>query len=124
MTDRIADLFVELPFFQKTGPRVLMQHLQEFAEDFLGKISQFSEGVESWAISDSANGADVVRAQWSTVGPAGPWNDIASYDTDFAIDTNVARGDSITLWFRLMTPTSTSSFNQYSSTMTVTAQEY
>jgi hypothetical protein len=94
------------------------------AEDLLGKISQFTEGVEVWGISPVANGGDLIRAQWSTVGGVGPWSDVPAYDTDFTIVTNLAASDSVTLWFRIMTPTSTSSFNQYSSTLTVTAQEF
>ncbi len=92
-------------------------------EDFLGRISQFSEGVEVWGISDLSNAADVIRAQWSTAGPSGPWNDISAYDADFPIESAVAASDSITLWFRILTPTSTSSFDEYSSTLTVKAQQ-
>ena len=94
------------------------------AEDFVGRISQFTDGSNTWGISSSANGADTVRAQWSTASETGPWTDISAYDTDFTIATNVAVNDSISFWFRIETPTSTSSLNEYSSTLTVTAQEY
>jgi hypothetical protein len=94
------------------------------AENFVGSISQFTDGPNTWGISSSANGDDMVRAQWSTTSETGPWTDISAYDTDFTIATNVAGNDSVNFWFRIQTPTSTSSYNEHSSTLTVTAQEY
>lgn len=94
------------------------------AENFVGSISQFTDGANTWGISSSANGADTVRAQWSTNSETGPWTDILAYDADFTIATNVAAHDSLTFWLRIQTPTSTTSYDEYSSTLTVTAQEY
>jgi len=94
------------------------------AENFLGQISQLTDGSNNWAISSSANGADSVRAQWSTESDTSSWTDISAYATDFTIATNVAASDSVSFWFRIQTPTSTSSYDEYSSTLTVTAQEY
>lgn len=94
------------------------------AEDFVGQISQLTDGSNNWTINSSANGADQIRAQWSTTNDTGPWTDISAYDTDFTLATNVAVSDSVTLWFRIETPTSTTSYDEYSSTLTVTAQEY
>ncbi len=94
------------------------------AENFIGQISQFTDGSNTWEIAISANGADTTRAQWSTTSETGPWTDISAYDTDFTIATNVAASDSVLFWFRIETPTGTSSYNEYSSTLTVTAQEY
>jgi hypothetical protein len=94
------------------------------AENFLGRISGFTDGSNNWAISISANGADSIRAQWSTDSDAGPWSDVSAYDTDFTVATNVAVSDSVTFWFRIQTPLSTSSYDQHSSTLTVTAQAY
>ena len=91
-------------------------------ETFKGKISQFTTGGDNWAISATANGADSIRAQWSTTSNTGPWTDISAYDTDFTIATGVSVSSSVTMWFRIETPTSTSSFSQYSSTLTVTAE--
>ncbi len=92
------------------------------AETFKGKISQFTTGSNNWQIDNSANGADTVRAQWSTTSDTGPWTDISAYDTDFTIATSVAVNDSVNYWFRIETPATTSSYNQYSSTLTVTAE--
>lgn len=94
------------------------------AQNFVGRISQFTDGTNIWGISSSANGADTVRSQWSTSSETGPWTDISAYDTDFTIATNVAAHDSVTFWLRIQTPTSTTSYDEYSSTLTVTAQEY
>jgi hypothetical protein len=94
------------------------------AENFVGSISQFTDGANTWGISSSANGDDTTRAQWSTTSESGPWTDISAYDTDFTIATNVAVDDSVLFWFRIQTPISTSSYDEYSSTLTVTAQEY
>jgi len=94
------------------------------AENFIVSISQFTDGANTWEITASANGADTIRAQWSTVSDAGPWTDISAYDTDFTTATNVAVNDTVIFRLRIKTPTSTSSYNQYSSTLTVTAQEY
>ncbi len=94
------------------------------AENFLGRISQFTDGANSWDIDASSNGADTARAQWSTTSQDGPWTDISAYDTDFTIATNVAVSDSATFWFRIQTPVGTSSYDEHSSTLTVTAQEY
>lgn len=91
-------------------------------ETFKGKISQFTTGGDNWAISATANGADIIRAQWSTTSNTGPWTDISAYDTDFTIATGVSVSSSVTMWFRIETPTTTTSFSQYSSTLTVTAQ--
>jgi hypothetical protein len=93
-------------------------------ENFIGRISQFTAGSNTWDIDTLSNGADSVRAQWSITSETGPWTDISAYDTDFTIATNVAVNDSVNFWLRIQTPTSTSSYNEHSSTLTVTAQEY
>ncbi len=94
------------------------------AENFKGKISQFTAGANVWALDAVSNGADSTRAQWSTTSDTGPWTDISTYDTDFTFATNVAVNDSVVIWFRIETPTSTSSFAEYSSTLTVTAEGF
>lgn len=94
------------------------------AENFVGRISQFTDGTNAWGISASTNGSDTTRAQWSTTSETGPWTDISAYDTDFTMATNVTVNDSVDFWFRIQTPLSTSSYDEHSSTLTVTAQEY
>ena len=94
------------------------------AENFVGQISQFTDGSNVWEISPTANGADSIRAQWSTQSDSGSWNNISAYAADFTIAANVASGDSIVFWFRIQTPVSTSSYNQHSSAFTVTALQF
>lgn len=91
------------------------------AEDLSGQISQFTDGANNWLISAVANGANQIRGQWSATSETGPWTDIAAYGADFVIATNVPVSDTVTLWFRIQTPTSTNSYNAHSSTLTVTA---
>lgn len=91
-------------------------------ETFKGKISQFTTGSNDWQINNTTNGSDTVRSQWSITSNTGPWTDISAYNTDFTIATSVAVNDSVDFWFRIETPTSTTSYNQYSSTLTVTAE--
>lgn len=90
-------------------------------ESLAGRISQLTAGSATWAISDVANGADSIRAQWSTTSDSGPWTDISAYDTDFEIVADLADGDSLAFWLRIQTPTTTSSYGEYSATLTVTA---
>jgi hypothetical protein len=94
------------------------------AESFIGSISSFTDGTNIWQISPSGNGFDRIRAQWNITSSTGPWNNISAYDTDFTIATNVTAQDSVTFWLRIQTPTSTTSYEEFSSTLTVTAQEY
>jgi hypothetical protein len=93
-------------------------------EDFVARISQFTDGSNLWGISSTANGPDTVRAQWSTVSDAGPWTDISDYNTDFTLAVDIAVGGTVTMWLRIETPTSTTSFGQFSSTLMVTAQRH
>ncbi|MDI6704473.1 MAG: DNRLRE domain-containing protein [bacterium] len=91
-------------------------------ENFIITLSPFitTDG-KTWAIG-TENGDDKCCAQWST--DAGQWNDISYYNTNFTIATNVPVGGEVTLYFKIQTPKSTQSFNEYSSTLTVTAEEY
>ncbi len=93
-------------------------------ENFLGRISSFTDGGNSWDISEVTNGADSIRGQWSTASGTGPWTDIAAYASDFTFATNVAVSDTVTIWFRIQTPVSTSSHSQHQSLFTVTAEAY
>jgi hypothetical protein len=93
-------------------------------ENFSGRISQFTAGANHWEISSVKNGIDSISAQWSAISSSGPWNDIDNYDSDFIIATNVSTSDTITIWFRIETPTHTTSFEQYISTMTVSAVQF
>jgi hypothetical protein len=92
------------------------------AEAIAVKISTFTQGANTLAISSSANGANQIRAQWSTTSASGPWTDIAAYDADFTVAASLASSATLTLYFRIQTPTSATSPSPYASTLTVTAQ--
>ncbi|UCG61613.1 MAG: right-handed parallel beta-helix repeat-containing protein [Candidatus Zixiibacteriota bacterium] len=94
------------------------------AENFLGRIGTLTDGSNTWDISDVTNGADSIRAQWSTASGTGPWTDIAAYASDFSFATNVAVSDTVIIWFRIQTPVSTSSYGQHQSLFTVTAEAF
>jgi len=91
-------------------------------ETIVAQISTFTAGANTWTLSAAANGADQTRAQWSTTSDTGPWTDISAYATNFTISSSLAASATVTLYFRIQTPTSTTSYNQYSSNLTVTAQ--
>ncbi len=115
---------VNLPNTWLTPQTSVITNNGDAAENFIGQISQLTDGTNNWAISLSANGADSIRAQWSTTSDTSSWTDISAYASDFTVATNVAASDSVSFWFRIQTPTSTSSYSEYSSTLTVTAQAY
>jgi hypothetical protein len=94
------------------------------AENFIGRVTQLNDGSNSWEVSATVNGVDSIRAQWSTVSSAGPWSDISAYDSDFTIATNVAVSGTVTVWFRIQTPTGTSSLNEHSCLLHVIAQQF
>ena len=87
-----------------------------------GQLTQLTDGSNPWSISNSANGADIVRAQWSTTGSGGPWSDVGAYDSDFTIANTVAPGGTVTVWLRIQTPTSSGSFVAHASTLKVFAR--
>jgi hypothetical protein len=91
-------------------------------ESLLGQISTLTDGSISWALSPTTNGANQVRAQYSTTSAVGPWSDIPAYAASFSIASAVGVGSNLKLYFRIQLPTSTPSASQFSSTLTVTAQ--
>ncbi len=91
-------------------------------EAIVAQISTFTAGADTWTLSTVSNGADQIRAQWSTTSDTGPWNDISAYATNFAVSSGLAASGTITFYVRIQTPISTTSNNQYSSNLIVTAQ--
>ncbi len=80
--------------------------------------TNFSDGTNTWSLSTS-NGADQVVWDFSNDGST--WTTFAQANTLYTFDTNVSEGATRDIYFRLTMPTSTSSYNQHSSTVTVTA---
>lgn len=91
-------------------------------ERVVAQLSAFTSGANTWTLSPSANGANQVRIQWSTTAATGPWTNVAAYNSDFTIAPNLAPGGTVKLYLRIQTPTSSTSYNAYSSTLTATAQ--
>ncbi len=91
-------------------------------ETLVGKISTLTAGGNTWSLSSSSNGPDQIRAQWSTTSATGPWTDLAAYDTNFTIVSGLAVSGSVSLYVRILTPTSSSSLASHGATLTVTAQ--
>ena len=107
-----------------TAETTLITNDGTWPEKAYGKLSGFMSSTFTWTISAASNGPDRCRAQWSTVSSAGPWNNITAYGTEFLITSNLGVANSITLYFRIQTPTSTSSYNEYASTLSVRAEDY
>jgi len=86
--------------------------------DLLVKSTSFTGGVNTWTL-DTANGADQVL--WEFSKDATSWATFSSAGTLFGFDNNVAQGASSNLYLRLTMPTSTSSNDEHSATVTIVA---
>ena len=80
--------------------------------------TSFTESTNTWTLG-SGNGSDTVKWEYSKDGSA--WNTFLAPATNYAFDTNVTQGATRSLYLRLTTPTATNFFNQFTSTITVTA---
>lgn len=96
----------------------------EVVENFLCRVSPFTDGANVWAVDPATNGPDQIQAQWSTTGATGPWIDLAAYGVDFNLATAVPAGDTVNFWFRIRTPSTTSSYNTHAAGVTITAEAY
>lgn len=81
--------------------------------------STFTDGSNTWSLGSTANGSDQVFWEFSPDGTS--WSTFAAADTNYSLATNVAESTTQDLFLRLTTPTTTSSYNQHSSTVTITA---
>jgi hypothetical protein len=82
------------------------------------KSTNFSDGTYTWTLSTS-NDYDQVHWEFSKDGSA--WSSFAAADTPYAFDTYVGVGETRPLYFQLTTPTGTSSYDPFSTTVTVIA---
>jgi len=78
----------------------------------------FSDNGNTWSL-DTTNGANQVKWEFSKNGT--DWLTFSSANTLFSLDTNVAQGASRNLFLRLTMPSSTSSTNEHSTTVTIVA---
>ena len=82
------------------------------------KSTNFSDGANTWTLA-TTNGTN--QAKWEFSKDIIAWTTFSSANTSFILDSNVAQGSSRNLYLKLTMPTSTSSNNQHSATVTVVA---
>lgn len=80
------------------------------------KASAFSDGGNSWTFA-STTGADQVKYEFSKDNSA--WTTFLIADNLYAFDTNVATSGTRSIYLRITTPTSSASYSQYSTTVTI-----
>jgi len=86
--------------------------------DLAVKSTDFSDGANTWTLA-ATNGADQVQWEFSQDGTS--WTTFTSANTLFTLDTSVAQGATRNLYLRLTTPTSSSSGDEHSATVTFVA---
>jgi len=86
--------------------------------DLKVRSTNFSDGANTWSLA-ATNGADQVKWEFSKDGTS--WSTFTSANTLFAFDTNVAQSTTRNLSLRLTIPTTTSSGNEHTGTVTIVA---
>jgi len=82
------------------------------------KSTVFAEGANTWTL-DTTNGSNQVQWEFSPDGSS--WTTFAIADTEYSLATNVSQGNTQDVYFRINMPIDTTSYNQYSSTVTIVA---
>jgi len=82
------------------------------------KSTTFSDGSNTWSLS-TTNGADQVQWEFSPNGSS--WSDFAIADNYYTLATGIAQGNTQNVDLRITTPTSTNSYLQHSTTVTIQA---
>lgn len=86
--------------------------------DLDARSTTFSDGSNTWSLSTST-AADTVLWQFSPTGST--WTTFAVADTLYSLATNISQSSTQNVFFKLTTPTSTSSYSQHSTTITIVA---
>ena len=86
--------------------------------DLYVRTTAFSDSTNVWSLG-STPGADRVVWRFSTDGAA--WTTFTQTDTLVPLDTGVPAGGNRNVYFQLTTPTSSSSTNQHTATVTIVA---
>jgi len=86
--------------------------------DLSVRSTDFSDGSNVWTLG-VGNGADQVKWEFSEDGTT--WETFTSANTLISLDVDVPEGGSRNLYLRLTTPTSSSSGNEHSATVTFVA---
>lgn len=82
------------------------------------RSSNFTESGNTWTLAGS-NEANQVK--WDFSGNGSDWTVFTVFDTLYSLDTNVSQGQTRDLFLRLTMPTTTVSYLQYASTVTIVA---
>ena len=82
------------------------------------RSTAFSDGSNTWSLGGSS-GSNQVLWEFSPDGTS--WSTFSVVDTLYSLATNIAESSSQDVFFRLTTPTTTSSYAQHSATITVVA---
>lgn len=86
--------------------------------DLAVRSTAFTEGGNTWTLG-AANGATQVKWEFSKDGSA--WTTFVVVDTLYTLDANVSESETRNLYLRITMPTTTNSYNQYNSTVTIVA---
>ncbi len=82
------------------------------------RSSTFSDGGNTWTLG-AASGADQVKWEFSKDGSA--WTTFLLADTLYTLDTNVAQSATRNVFLKITMPSTTNSYNQHSTTVTIVA---
>ena len=82
------------------------------------KSTVFTEGGNTWTLG-SSNGSNQVKWEFAT--STNNWVTMAVANSNYEMDLNVAQSATRNVYLRITMPTVTNSYNQYSSTVTITA---
>ena len=84
------------------------------------RSTDFSDGVNSWALGDTN---DDHQVKWEFLPDNGAWSTFLAPDTLYNLADDVGEGNTQNLHLQITMPTATASSNQYSSTVTIVATE-
>lgn len=93
-------------------------HVDTGPVDLKVKSTNFSGGTNYWNLA-TTNGANQVKWDFSKEGSA--WINFIAADTLYGLVNNLATGDNQNIYFQLLMPTTTSSYNQHGVNVTVVA---
>ena len=82
------------------------------------KSTNFTEGGNTWTLGAS-NNENVV--QWDYSSSTTPWYNFTVALDNYALDNNVAQGQTRDIYLKITMPTLSDSYSQYSTTVTITA---
>jgi len=106
---------------ESTSHSCTIENTGNVTENIKIKFSTFMDASSNtWTVGDTAD-ADQCVIKWSIDDTN--WNTIASYDSYVTVKTNLAVNDTFTLYVRITAPTSSTSYDEYSSTMTIGCEQ-